>query len=53
MSREVIRGEDLTKNYRLGESIVHALRGVSLRINSSEFLSIMGPSGSGKTNDIT
>ncbi len=49
MSREVIRGEDLTKNYRLGESIVHALRGVSLRINASEFLSIMGPSGSGKT----
>lgn len=49
MAREVIRGENLTKNYKLGESIVHALRGVSLRINASEFLSIMGPSGSGKT----
>jgi putative ABC transport system ATP-binding protein len=49
MAREVIRGENLTKNYKLGESTVHALRGASLRINASEFLSIMGPSGSGKT----
>jgi putative ABC transport system ATP-binding protein len=49
MAREVIRGENLTKNYKLGESIVHALRGVSLQINANEFLSIMGPSGSGKT----
>jgi putative ABC transport system ATP-binding protein len=47
--REVIRGENLTKNYRLGESIVHALNGVSLRIDANEFLSIIGPSGSGKT----
>jgi putative ABC transport system ATP-binding protein len=49
MTVEVIRGENLTKNYKLGESLVHALQDVSLRINASEFLSIMGPSGSGKT----
>jgi len=49
MANEVIRTENLTKNYRLGESIIHALRGVNLRINAGEFMSIMGPSGSGKT----
>ncbi len=49
MIKELIRTENLTKNYRLGESIVHALSGVSLRITSGEFLSITGPSGSGKT----
>lgn len=49
MTVEVIRGENLTKNYKLGESLVHALQDVSLRINAREFLSIMGPSGSGKT----
>ena len=49
MTVEVIRGENLTKNYKLGESLVHALQDVSLKINASEFLSIMGPSGSGKT----
>lgn len=49
MAREVIRAENLTKNYRRGESIVRALRGVNLRINTGELLSIIGPSGSGKT----
>ncbi len=49
MAKEMVRAENLTKNYRLGESIVHALSGVSLRIDAGEFLSIMGPSGSGKT----
>ena len=47
MSLIEIKG--LKKNYPLGETIVHAVRGVDLTINEGEFMSIIGPSGSGKT----
>ena len=46
---EVIRIRDLHKTYQMGDIEVHALRGINVTIQRSEFVAVMGASGSGKS----
>lgn len=45
----IIEVKAVKKDYPLGNTTVHALRGVSLEVRKGAFMSIIGPSGSGKT----
>src|SRR5215470_613066 len=48
-AKAVIRVEEIHKYYELGETRVHALRGVSVAVERGEFVAVMGASGSGKS----
>jgi macrolide transport system ATP-binding/permease protein len=45
----MIELKNITKTYKMGDNVVHALRDVSLKIDDGDFVAIMGPSGSGKS----
>jgi putative ABC transport system ATP-binding protein len=45
----LVQATDLRKTYRLGDTELHALDGVSMTVRQGEFVAIMGPSGSGKS----
>lgn len=48
-NNNIIRLENVTKIYKVGETQVNALDGITYSIQEGEFLAIMGPSGSGKS----
>ena len=45
----VIELKNVAKHYKIGDNVVKALDGVSIKINKGDFVAIMGPSGSGKS----
>jgi putative ABC transport system ATP-binding protein len=49
LTMNVIELKNIKKDYPLGATTVHALRGVDLTVKEGDFISIVGPSGSGKT----
>ena len=46
---QIIKLDKITRTYRMGSAIIHALQNISIVINKNEYVALMGPSGSGKS----
>ena len=49
MAQAILKLDKITKDYKVADSVVHALKGISLSFRKKEFVSILGASGCGKT----
>ena len=50
MAKRMMELQDVVKTYKIGDTEVRALRGVSYTVEEGDFMAIMGPSGSGKSS---
>ena len=49
MTKKILDIQNLKREFKMGEEIVRALKGISFSVDEGEFITIMGASGSGKT----
>jgi putative ABC transport system ATP-binding protein len=49
LDHALLSTENISKDYRLGPQVVHAVRDVSISVQNGDFVAVMGPSGSGKS----